>query len=128
MHGSCRQIRSENIDGELIYNADQTFLDKVRENAELKRLLAEIGAPLKRMNDDLKNIRDGLEATKRAEIMRWLSSEPYIQHHAQAKVGVLPGTGQWLLSDPLFKRWKNESASSILWLHGIPGSGKSKLV
>lgn len=41
---------------------------------------------------------------------------------------MLQGTGQWLLSDPIFKRWKKESVSSILWLHGIPGSGKSKLV
>jgi adenylylsulfate kinase-like enzyme len=40
---------------------------------------------------------------------------------------VLPGTGQWLLSDPVFDKWKKESVSSILWLHGIPGSGKSKL-
>ena len=67
-------------------------------------------------------------ASKRAEIMQWLSPEPYIQHHKQAKQGVLAGTGQWLLTDPIFETWKKESASSILWLHGIPGSGKSKLV
>ncbi|KAL9093857.1 MAG: hypothetical protein Q9165_003780 [Trypethelium subeluteriae] len=66
--------------------------------------------------------------SKRAVIVQWLSPEPYIQHHRQATQDVLAGTGQWLLSDPVFKEWKNESASSILWLHGIPGSGKSKLV
>ena len=65
---------------------------------------------------------------KRTEILRWISPEPYFQHHEQAKEGVLPGTGEWLLSDPIFKKWKRESVSSILWLHGIPGSGKSKLV
>ena len=59
-------------------------------------------------------------------ILRWISQEPYIDHHKQA--GVLQGTGQWLLQDPKFLAWQNESASSILWLHGIPGSGKSKLV
>ncbi|KAF2194322.1 hypothetical protein K469DRAFT_783362 [Zopfia rhizophila CBS 207.26] len=67
-------------------------------------------------------------ASRRADIIRWLSPEPYIQHHKQVTQGVLAGTGQWLLSDPVFKKWKDESASSILWLHGIPGSGKSKLV
>lgn len=51
-----------------------------------------------------------------------------MQHHKQTKRGILAGTGQWLLFDPIFKRWKDDSASSILWLHGIPGSGKSKLV
>jgi hypothetical protein len=51
-----------------------------------------------------------------------------MQYHKQASQGVLPGTGRWLLSDPVFKKWKDESASSILWLHGMQGSGKSKLV
>ena len=41
---------------------------------------------------------------------------------------MLPNTGGWLLSDPTFKKWKKDSVSSILWLHGIPGSGKSKLM
>jgi len=67
-------------------------------------------------------------ASKRKDILLWMSPEPYMQHHEQTKEGVLSGTGQWLLSDPLFEKWKKESASSILWLHGIPGSGKSKLV
>src|SRR5579871_2202713 len=34
------------------------------------------------------------------EILLWMSPEPYIQHHEQTKQDVLPGTGQWLLSDP----------------------------
>lgn len=66
--------------------------------------------------------------SKRKKILQWLSSEPYIKHHEQTKKDVLSGTGQWLLSDPEFIRWKEDSASSILWLHGILGSGKSKLV
>ncbi|KAF2235084.1 hypothetical protein EV356DRAFT_135445 [Viridothelium virens] len=102
--------------------------DKIDDHAQLVRLLGSIDAPLRRMNDDLTNLHDDLQAPKRAVILQWLSPEPYIQHHRQATQGVLAGTGQWLLSDPVFKEWKNESASSILWLHGIPGSGKSKLV
>lgn len=58
----------------------------------------------------------------------WISPEPYLQHHEQSKKEILPGTGQWLLADPVFQRWKKDSASSILWLHGIQGSGKTKLV
>ena len=66
--------------------------------------------------------------SKRNEILRWMSAEPYIEHHEQTKRDILAGTGQWLLLDPVFIKWKKESASSILWIHGIPGSGKSKLV
>jgi hypothetical protein len=66
--------------------------------------------------------------SKRTDILLWISPEPYNQHHAKEKKEVLSGTGQWLLSDPIFNQWKKESVSSLLWLHGIPGSGKSKLV
>ncbi|KAK1855285.1 ankyrin repeat protein [Colletotrichum chrysophilum] len=40
---------------------------------------------------------------------------------------VFEGTGKWLLDHETFQSWKNSEASSILWLHGIPGSSKSKL-
>ena len=68
------------------------------------------------------------KVSKRNEILRWISPEPYLQYHEQTKKDVLLDSGKWLLSDPIFVKWKKESASSILWLHGIPGSGKSKLV
>ncbi|KAF3798801.1 hypothetical protein GCG54_00008259 [Colletotrichum gloeosporioides] len=61
------------------------------------------------------------------EILTWISKEPYKQHHTLNKSEVLEGTGRWLLEDDVFQSWKSSEASSILWLHGIPGSGKSKL-
>ncbi|KAH6670150.1 hypothetical protein B0J14DRAFT_517196 [Halenospora varia] len=102
--------------------------EKLNQRMDLKRLLECIDGPMERISADLESIKDGFESSKRTEILRWISPEPYIQHHEQAKREVLLGTGQWLLSDPVFQRWKKESVSSILWLHGIPGSGKSKLV
>jgi hypothetical protein len=78
----------------------------------------------------LLNIWRGLQSvvSKHTEILQWLSPEPYLQHHKQMKKDILPGTGAWFLADPIFEKWKYDSGSSILWLHGIPGSGKSKLV
>jgi hypothetical protein len=76
----------------------------------------------------IRGSRSRLVVSKRTEILSRLSPEPYIQHHEQTKMDVLPGTGQWLLSDLVFDTWKNESVSSLLWLHGMIGSGKSKLV
>ncbi|KAJ4303119.1 hypothetical protein N0V90_002011 [Kalmusia sp. IMI 367209] len=107
---------------------DQGTANNINNHIDLMHLLKDIDAPLRRMDDDLKNIHDNLKSSKRTKILQWLSNEPYRQYHNQAKEGVLAGTGQWLLSDPIFKQWKDESASSILWLHGIPGSGKTKLV
>ncbi|KAF2685391.1 hypothetical protein K458DRAFT_388272 [Lentithecium fluviatile CBS 122367] len=102
--------------------------DNAKNHVKSMDLLARIDEPLRRMDDGLKNIHDNLQASKRAEIVRWLSPEPYIQHHKQTRQGILTKTRQWLLSDPIFKKWKDDSASTVLWLYGIPGSGKSKLV
>ncbi|KFY32484.1 hypothetical protein V493_00153, partial [Pseudogymnoascus sp. VKM F-4281 (FW-2241)] len=101
--------------------------DDVERHKELKRILKHIDAPLKRFEEDFKKVQDNLEASRRTKILCWVSPEPYTQHHQQAWKDVLPGTGNWLLSDLVFDKWKKESVSSILWLHGIPGSGKSKL-
>ncbi|KAH7132739.1 hypothetical protein EDB81DRAFT_114385 [Dactylonectria macrodidyma] len=94
---------------------------------ELQRMLEHFDAPVNRWDEALNVITDQLDAEKRGKILHWISAEPYRQHHEQTKSEVLEGTGKWLLQDPTFLRWKNESASSILWLRGIPGSGKSKL-
>lgn len=37
-----------------------------------------------------------------------------------------PGTGSWFLTDELFENWKS-GTDRHLWLHGIPGCGKTVL-
>ena len=66
--------------------------------------------------------------SQRVEILRWLSPQPYMDHHQQIKKQALTGSGQWLLQDPLYIQWYEQSVSSLLWLRGKPGSGKSTLV
>ncbi|PVH70896.1 hypothetical protein DL98DRAFT_660943 [Cadophora sp. DSE1049] len=39
-----------------------------------------------------------------------------------------PHSGHWLLQREIFDTWKSSTGTSVLWLHGIPGSGKSVLV
>ncbi|KAL8801074.1 MAG: hypothetical protein Q9182_004713 [Xanthomendoza sp. 2 TL-2023] len=40
----------------------------------------------------------------------------------------MPGSCEWILSRPEFLSWlHNETTSRILWVHGIPGCGKSVL-
>ncbi|KAI8417164.1 hypothetical protein FOFC_03477 [Fusarium oxysporum] len=102
--------------------------DELDRHDGLKDMVAALQAPVSRWSDELNKITDQLDKTKRREILQWLSKEPYRKHHQLIREGILEGTGQWLLSDPVYIQWKEESASSILWLHGIPGSGKSKLV
>ncbi|KAI0190179.1 hypothetical protein EV127DRAFT_389290 [Xylaria flabelliformis] len=48
-------------------------------------------------------------------------------NHALETFGRLAGSGEWFLKKPEFKEWRRSSSPSVLWLHGIPGSGKTKL-
>ncbi len=94
----------------------------------LKALLEDMDAPIRRVNHQLQSIEDKLESRRRADILMWFSPEPYLAHHDQNKRDVLIGTGRWLLDDTTYKRWINDSASSLIWLHGVSGTGKTKLV
>lgn len=39
----------------------------------------------------------------------------------------LKGTSQWLLDPPIFQQWHNGHNDGILWIRGVPGTGKSVL-
>jgi hypothetical protein len=60
------------------------------------------------------------------EIRRWLSSpDPSINYRNAIKLRQ-SDTGLWLLESEVYSKWKR-SASSFVWLHGIPGCGKTIL-
>ncbi len=97
-------------------------------NSQLLSFLHTIDGPVFRMSGQLHSVEDHLDEHERVQILRWLSSQPYIEHHEQIFKHVLSGSGAWLLQDPLYIQWHRNSASSLLWLHGKVGSGKSTLV
>ena len=83
--------------------------------------------PIARAAIQLAEIHDGLERDTRARILKSISSIPYTIHHKNARKGRLEGSGKWLLAKPEYRSWRQSSSSSVLWLHGIPGCGKTKL-
>ncbi|KAK1471312.1 hypothetical protein CABS01_16398 [Colletotrichum abscissum] len=96
-------------------------------SSDLQEMLERFNAPVRRWDETLHQMTDQIDRARRTATLSWISDEPYEMHHKLTYSEVLEGTGQWILCDPTFLHWANESASSILWLHGIPGSGKSKL-
>lgn len=60
------------------------------------------------------------------QIVQWLAApDPSSNHNKTSKIKQ-PGTGQWLLESSEYRKWKSQPAS-FLWLHGIPGCGKTVL-
>ncbi|TQW01480.1 phytoene dehydrogenase [Cordyceps javanica] len=60
------------------------------------------------------------------KIIQWLSAPDPSTNLNTAREQHQPGTGQWLLDSETYKAWKTTPAS-FLWLHGIPGCGKTIL-
>ncbi|KAF8247054.1 hypothetical protein K440DRAFT_661671 [Wilcoxina mikolae CBS 423.85] len=94
---------------------------------QLRDILGELEKPILRIELAVTVMYEDLQESKRNTILQWLSSAPYPQHHENVQEGILENTGEWLLQHETFRRWQTSSASTILWLHGIPGAGKTKL-
>ena len=114
--------------GDVERTLDNLSLEEEKNFNDLKGILQDLQQPINRMERGLQTLHDGFTEDKRNIILQWISPIPYIAHHNQAKRDVLAGTGAWFLKDDKVRRWLSSSSSSILWLHGIAGSGKSKLM
>ncbi len=113
---------------DLALDIKRLALDQQSSFGKLEELLRDTDGPVRRIDDKLQSFEDHIESVERTKILLWMSPEPYIAHHRQNVNDVLHGTGQWLLEEPLYRKWKRESVSSLFWLHGTSGSGKTKLV
>ncbi|KAI3320902.1 ankyrin [Xylariaceae sp. AK1471] len=68
-----------------------------------------------------------LEAKEQSAILQWLSPIQYVNDHYNAKQGRTENTCEWLLQHDNFLQWSESTSSNFLWVHGIPGAGKTKL-
>ena len=62
----------------------------------------------------------------------WLDQTDWSTAFRRASKKRTPGTGLWLLQDPLFQRWlqcSNDTRQDyrLLWIYGLPGAGKTVL-
>ncbi|KFY28116.1 hypothetical protein V493_03088 [Pseudogymnoascus sp. VKM F-4281 (FW-2241)] len=59
-------------------------------------------------------------------IRRWLSAPDPSTNYQKAVKLHQPNTGLWLLESEIYSKWKS-NGPSFVWLHGIPGCGKTIL-
>ncbi|KAI9878518.1 MAG: hypothetical protein M1830_000699 [Pleopsidium flavum] len=60
------------------------------------------------------------------KVLRWLSTTDASTNHNAARIKHEPSTGDWFIHSEKFNSWW-DNASQTLWLHGIPGCGKTVL-
>ncbi|KAJ7453730.1 ankyrin repeat-containing domain protein [Mycena latifolia] len=75
----------------------------------------------------INDVWDAETATKRDEILEWITSLNGFQRQAEIFGIWQPGTGEWFLADAEFRDWES-STQRILWCRGMPGAGKTVLV
>ena len=70
------------------------------------------------------------EDTKKEKILNWISLLDHRSNHRQASESKTADTGQWFLKRREFQSWLDgaDEAFRRLWLHGIPGAGKTILI
>lgn len=94
----------------------------------LRTILTSLEQPILRAGNQLSDLHVNLQKEKRRQILSWLSNVRYREHHRSSFAAVMPGSCSWLQQKSEYIDWKSSSSSSILWVHGIPGSGKSTLM
>ena len=94
----------------------------------LEILLLQLQQPILRSAVQLSELHDRLKHSERLTLLNWLSKVPYKAIHKFIGKDVLSESGEWILQNPEFADWNRCSAPSTLFLHGIPGSGKTKLM
>ena len=103
-----------------------SIVDNFRsQQMHIEQISQRLDAPFMRQAHPV--IADQLSKDERITVFQWLSSIPQRKHHAKNFKDVLRGTGEWLKQKEQYISWRNSSVSSVLWLHGMPGCGKSKI-
>jgi hypothetical protein len=95
--------------------------------------MGEIKDGIGTLKDDVSDIKSNVKvipnfvSDQRTErILNWLKTCDPSTNHAAARQKHEPTTGNWFIQSAAFTTWKSTPKSS-LWLHGIPGAGKTVL-
>ncbi|KAI0271193.1 hypothetical protein BGY98DRAFT_1100336 [Russula aff. rugulosa BPL654] len=73
----------------------------------------------------IEDVKEANAEEKGLKLQNWLSPPDSSTNHNIARKAHHKGTTSWFFQGGIFEEWKR--SSSLLWIHGKPGSGKSVL-
>lgn len=122
------------IDGcGLLSKTSIEVLEVLRKQLETFQLLEKVDDRTCSIEQSIKeqaqSLNDDRMAAERNKVLDWLSARSHEQKHHNVRMPRVDGTGEWLLHDIRYERWRDEQkmSNNVLCCDGVPGSGKSVL-
>ncbi|KAL6815050.1 hypothetical protein J3E69DRAFT_370534 [Trichoderma sp. SZMC 28015] len=94
---------------------------------EHQMLLKNLDEPLKNVENTVKKLLQKVEDGTVEQALEYISTIPIGEHQQEKREARTPRTCEWLLNHSRFIEWERSSYSSMLWLQGNVGAGKSFL-
>ncbi|KAH6976214.1 hypothetical protein BKA56DRAFT_618144 [Ilyonectria sp. MPI-CAGE-AT-0026] len=87
---------------------------------------AELVQDIKDLKNQVQNVGSNIDEIWKNSFRQWLWQTNPSSSHNDACSQHEPGTAQWVVKLPQWQEWLNEERR-CLWIHGIPGAGKTVL-
>ncbi|OBS29493.1 hypothetical protein FPOA_03430 [Fusarium poae] len=97
------------------------------DNAETRRCLERLNGPLRYIDDKVGAMLQHIEQSTLYDALMSISDVDVAGQHEMRTFKRTKGTCEWLLEHEKFHCWEDSYDSSILWLKGRVGTGKSTL-
>ncbi|KAF2965514.1 hypothetical protein GQX73_g8058 [Xylaria multiplex] len=101
--------------------------EESKRGADFERLCLLLDRSLASQGSQLGAINRTLHEDDMVKILQWVSSIAYETDFININQNRLEDTCEWLCGHPKYLDWLERDKSSIFWLHGIPGAGKTHL-
>ena len=116
----------------LLAKTSTDVLDVLRKQVETFQLLQKVDDRTHSIERAQWEQSQALERSRASEernkILDWISTLKHQQKHHDICRPRVRGTGDWLLREPDFTKWMDDSQrDNVLWCQGIQGSGKTIL-
>ena len=128
--------RSEKFQAQIGKQLDAMGLAEAERDRRLSIVLTEFERPLESIDDKVSELYEYMEQSQQKaqyrQVLDWLT--PAVQeskrktYHQSLSGHRLPFSGAWLFQDPDYLSWQNSDKSSVAWLSGTSGTGKTMLL
>ncbi|KAL2165986.1 hypothetical protein VTG60DRAFT_3476 [Thermothelomyces hinnuleus] len=104
----------------------KTLIDELREYKITisLALTTDSSLDIKETKQNTEKIFAALNDVQERQVYSWLHGTDPSDIHERSRKVYEPGTGEWLFRSPEWEEWLN-GKSRCLWVHGIPGAGKT---